>query len=264
MESTFLRKHIIQISKIVQLTCVKFFLEKLNCNMVNVGNLLENIMAQDIDSGNTYYHNLLDGVKAGYCSMKDAMFLRLFLCFPSNSISIILHDVKNIVILQGCIVSGMESLLIPWQRACPALFKLITPNWVIELAAEPQVPPGSLFSLSKHREKSSCIVELVEGINIYIYVLKRKKDQTVGRNWNLCLILRHPFEDVDGALFNTLRVRFELGLFDPIEGQAYWKLGQGNAVTPTHRNGCWNRVRLIHFTCKGCLVGTHLWRVTKN
>ena len=50
--------------------------------MVNVGNLLENIMAQDIDSGNTYYHNLLGGVKAGYCSMKDAMFLHLFFAFP--------------------------------------------------------------------------------------------------------------------------------------------------------------------------------------
>ena len=88
MESTFLRKHIIQIWKIVQLTCVKFFFfVKKNgtviwYNMVNVGNLLENIMAQDIDSGNTYYHNLLGGVKAGYCSMKDAMFLHLFFAFP--------------------------------------------------------------------------------------------------------------------------------------------------------------------------------------
>jgi len=38
-------------------------------------------------------------------------------------------------------------------------------------------------------------------------------------------------KDVDGALFNSLRVRFDLGLFDPIEGQAYWKLGQGDIGT---------------------------------
>lgn len=38
-------------------------------------------VTQDIDSGNTYYHNLLDGVKAGYCSMKDAMCFQLGLFF---------------------------------------------------------------------------------------------------------------------------------------------------------------------------------------
>lgn len=34
-------------------------------------------------------------------------------------------------------------------------------------------------------------------------------------------------QDVDQALFNSLRVRFELGLFDPIADQPYWKLGAG-------------------------------------
>jgi hypothetical protein len=28
--------------------------------------------------------------------------------------------------------------------------------------------------------------------------------------------------DVDRALFNSLRVRFELGLFDPVQDQPYW------------------------------------------
>ena len=32
-------------------------------------------------------------------------------------------------------------------------------------------------------------------------------------------------DDVDRALFNSFRVRFELGLFDPIDDQPYWKLG---------------------------------------
>ena len=30
--------------------------------------------------------------------------------------------------------------------------------------------------------------------------------------------------DVDGALFRSLRLRFELGLFDPVESQPFWKL----------------------------------------
>ena len=56
-----------------------------------------------------------------------------------------------------------------------------------------------------------------------------KKD---GCNWiPLPKSWKNLFEDVDGALFNSLRVRFDLGLFDPIEGQAYWKLGQGDAVS---------------------------------
>jgi hypothetical protein len=39
-----------------------------------------------------------------------------------------------------------------------------------------------------------------------------------------------PMQDVDRALFNTLRVRFELGLFDPTADQPYWKLGAGARV----------------------------------
>jgi hypothetical protein len=31
-------------------------------------------------------------------------------------------------------------------------------------------------------------------------------------------------DDVDAALFNTLKLRFELGLFDPIEDQPYWQV----------------------------------------
>ena len=38
--------------------------------------------------------------------------------------------------------------------------------------------------------------------------------------------IHHP-QDVDRALFNTLRLRFELGLFDPTADQPYWKLGAG-------------------------------------
>lgn len=38
-------------------------------------------------------------------------------------------------------------------------------------------------------------------------------------------------QDVDRALFNTLRVRFELGLFDPTADQPYWKLGAGDIGT---------------------------------
>eukprot|EP00930_Biecheleria_cincta_P068790 TRINITY_DN56620_c0_g1_i1.p1 TRINITY_DN56620_c0_g1~~TRINITY_DN56620_c0_g1_i1.p1 ORF type:complete len:828 (-),score=123.36 TRINITY_DN56620_c0_g1_i1:71-2341(-) len=34
--------------------------------------------------------------------------------------------------------------------------------------------------------------------------------------------------DVDRALFNSLRIRFELGLFDPTADQPYWKLGQSD------------------------------------
>ena len=33
------------------------------------------------------------------------------------------------------------------------------------------------------------------------------------------------------ALFNTFRVRFELGLFDPIQDQPLWKLGQSDIGT---------------------------------
>lgn len=38
-------------------------------------------------------------------------------------------------------------------------------------------------------------------------------------------------EDINRALFNTLRLRFELGLFDPIKDQPYWMLGQGDIGT---------------------------------
>lgn len=38
-------------------------------------------------------------------------------------------------------------------------------------------------------------------------------------------------EDVDRALFNTFRVRFELGLFDPIDTQRYWKFGEKDINT---------------------------------
>ena len=43
---------------------------------------------------------------------------------------------------------------------------------------------------------------------------------------NLCDI-----SSVDQALFNTFRVRFELGLFDPIEDQPLWKLGEQDIGT---------------------------------
>jgi beta-glucosidase-like glycosyl hydrolase len=32
--------------------------------------------------------------------------------------------------------------------------------------------------------------------------------------------------DVDKALYNTLKLRFRLGLFDPLDNQAYWKVGK--------------------------------------
>ena len=32
-------------------------------------------------------------------------------------------------------------------------------------------------------------------------------------------------DDVNRAVFNSLRVRFDLGLFDRIDDQPYWKLG---------------------------------------
>jgi len=38
-------------------------------------------------------------------------------------------------------------------------------------------------------------------------------------------------DDVDRALFNSLRVRFELGLFDKTDDQPLWKLGQGDIGT---------------------------------
>jgi hypothetical protein len=37
--------------------------------------------------------------------------------------------------------------------------------------------------------------------------------------------------DVDRALFNSFRVRFELGLFDPVSTQPWWKLGQSDIGT---------------------------------
>lgn len=42
-------------------------------------------------------------------------------------------------------------------------------------------------------------------------------------------------EDVDRALFNTFRLRFELGLFDPIADQPYWKLGAANIGTESSK-----------------------------
>eukprot|EP00750_Incisomonas_marina_P017818 INCI2497.1.p1 GENE.INCI2497.1~~INCI2497.1.p1 ORF type:complete len:577 (+),score=81.36 INCI2497.1:1065-2795(+) len=38
-------------------------------------------------------------------------------------------------------------------------------------------------------------------------------------------------EDVDRALFNSMRLRFDLGLFDPIDDQPYWKLGLEDIAT---------------------------------
>lgn len=38
-------------------------------------------------------------------------------------------------------------------------------------------------------------------------------------------------KDVDRALFNTFRVRFELGLFDPVHDQPLWKLGASDIQT---------------------------------
>ena len=38
-------------------------------------------------------------------------------------------------------------------------------------------------------------------------------------------------DDVDRAVFNSLRVRFELGLFDKKEDQPLWRLGQGDIGT---------------------------------
>ena len=39
--------------------------------------------------------------------------------------------------------------------------------------------------------------------------------------------------DVDAALYNTMKVRFELGLFDPIADQPLWKLGADDIGTDT-------------------------------
>jgi len=38
--------------------------------------------------------------------------------------------------------------------------------------------------------------------------------------------------DVDRALYNTLKLRFELGLFDPIENQPYWHVSPSQIATP--------------------------------
>jgi hypothetical protein len=38
--------------------------------------------------------------------------------------------------------------------------------------------------------------------------------------------------DVDRALFNSLRLRFSLGLFDPVDDQPYWKIGLDQVATP--------------------------------
>lgn len=38
--------------------------------------------------------------------------------------------------------------------------------------------------------------------------------------------------DVDKALYNTLKLRFELGLFDPIEDQPYWHVSPESVGTP--------------------------------
>merc|ERR1712166_92164 len=38
-------------------------------------------------------------------------------------------------------------------------------------------------------------------------------------------------DDVDGAVFNSLRIRFELGLFDPIADQPLWELGEKDIGT---------------------------------
>ena len=36
--------------------------------------------------------------------------------------------------------------------------------------------------------------------------------------------------DVNKALYNTLKLRFRLGLFDPIDNQAYWKASGADSV----------------------------------
>ncbi|EGD72666.1 hypothetical protein PTSG_04397 [Salpingoeca rosetta] len=38
-------------------------------------------------------------------------------------------------------------------------------------------------------------------------------------------------DDVDRALYNTLKLRFELGLFDPIEDQPYWRINASSINT---------------------------------
>ena len=42
-------------------------------------------------------------------------------------------------------------------------------------------------------------------------------------------------DDVDRALFNTMRVRFELGLFDPIDDQPYWRYNESDIGTDASR-----------------------------
>lgn len=38
-------------------------------------------------------------------------------------------------------------------------------------------------------------------------------------------------EDVNQALYNTLKLRFQLGLFDPIEDQPYWHIPSSSVNT---------------------------------
>ncbi|EOD18267.1 hypothetical protein EMIHUDRAFT_447998 [Emiliania huxleyi CCMP1516] len=46
---------------------------------------------------------------------------------------------------------------------------------------------------------------------------------------------RCSISDVDRALFNTFRVRFKLGLFDPKAGNPYWQLGEADIGTAASR-----------------------------
>lgn len=61
----------------------------------------------------------------------------------------------------------------------------------------------------------------------------------------LCYVVGSGFmqqEDLDRALFNTFRVRFELGLFDPIEDQPYWQISLGDIASPV-------ATLVVAFTC---------------
>ncbi len=52
----------------------------------------------------------------------------------------------------------------------------------------------------------------------------------LGLNQSKC-----SMQDVDRALFNSIRVRFELGLFDPTGDQPYWRYGAGDIGTAKAR-----------------------------